>query len=175
MADPAAIIDFTQYANVSALVSGCIKSTEPKSLTMMMPKSPICRSSPNLAPAACCFLGVPESNPASVTVAACTTCGQLEVELRISVFADDGGAISPRPGRWEIVGGDGAEHSEHVSSFNNSQRSNSRSLRLPHLGRARASRACEARSRPALARNFFLLGIGPHYRAGVEDLLGLVH
>jgi hypothetical protein len=53
--------------------------------------------------------------------------------LRISVFADDGGAISPRPGRWEIVGGDGAEHSEHVSSFNNSQRSNSRSLRLPHL------------------------------------------
>ena len=175
MADPAAIIDFTQYANVSALVSGCIKGTEPKSLTMMMPKSPICRSSPNLAPAACCFLGVPESNPANVTVAACTTCGRLEVELRISVFADDGGAISPRPGRWEIVGGDGAEHSEHVSSFNNSQRSNSRSLRLPHPGRARASRACEARSRPALARNFFLLGIGPHYRAGVEDLLGLVH
>ena len=37
---------------------------------------------------------VPLSNPAGVRLAACTTCGSAEVALRISVFAELGGAIS---------------------------------------------------------------------------------
>ena len=40
------------------------------------------------------FLGGAAQSPAGVTLAACTTCGSRAVALSISVFADDGGAIS---------------------------------------------------------------------------------
>jgi hypothetical protein len=65
--------------------------------------SPIWRSNPSFAPICCCFLGVPDSNPAGVSVADCTTSGSFDIEFKISVFALDGGPINPShtgsPGR----------------------------------------------------------------------------
>ena len=81
-------------AIASARVSVCIDRMVPKSFKARMPKSPICASSPPLASLALFFLDVPESRPAGVKLVACTTCGRPEVALRISVFAELGGAIN---------------------------------------------------------------------------------
>ena len=56
MPGPGAVVDFAQRGQHLGPVSVCIDRIEPKSFSTMMPKSPICRSSPPCAPLSCCFL-----------------------------------------------------------------------------------------------------------------------
>src|SRR5215472_6481928 len=68
---------------------------EVKSFSTMNPNAPIFCSNPPRAPVACCRRGVPESSPAGLSVPTNSTLGILVSVLRISVFADDGGATRP--------------------------------------------------------------------------------
>src|SRR5215831_8324469 len=68
---------------------------EPKSFSTMNPNAPIFCSNPPLAPAARCWRGVPESSPARLNVPTNSRLGILARVMRISVFADDGGATRP--------------------------------------------------------------------------------
>src|SRR5262249_25712471 len=76
-------------------VSGRVLKTVPKSLSIKNPKVPILLSNPPLVPAARCRRGVPESNPATLTVPTISVFGSLAKVINISVFALDGGAIIP--------------------------------------------------------------------------------
>ena len=86
------------------MVSRCMPSTQVKSFRTRMPNEPILRRRPPCAPWAICFLGVPDSNAAGEAVVISSTLGRRSMALRISVLADDGGAMRPSqtggPGRW---------------------------------------------------------------------------
>ena len=94
------------------MASGRMVRIEVKSLRQSRPGLATCRSSPPLAPAACCRRGVPDSSPAGVSVEADTTNGRPVSALISSVLALDGGAIEPEPDRiaGQQIGRDGAEH-----------------------------------------------------------------
>ena len=66
--------------------SRCIERIEPKSLRTMMPRSPISRSRPPLAPALASLRGVPLRSAASVSVATTWTPSSLLVALNASVL-----------------------------------------------------------------------------------------
>src|SRR5262245_46217025 len=93
---PFAIVQFARNAaKASALVSVGISKTLVKSLRAMMPKSPISRSKPPLAPLSRCFCGVPDNSAAGVKVNILWMFDNDVVDIKISVFALDGGPTIP--------------------------------------------------------------------------------